>query len=271
MNLNLNEQLLRDTKDAHICIFIANLAAWLRTNIDKEKYEQRNIREGQCWSYNSIKDFKNYFDFWSIKNIRTIIKHCEQQGLIIISNFNKHKYDKTSWYTLTDKALQYYPILKEKIHTRASSIPINTDLSETANGKSGNGKPIPENLNSLSSSITTNTTISGSKSKSVELMQDLIAVYRQEFPNNPQPHPRVIATSLHKTLQTLIKGWPGLDPQGKKLEVDAFRRYLSLLRTSAPKFSLGEYTTKDGNKKKNGMETFCRWNTVIKFLEGAYS
>ncbi len=109
------------------------------------------------------------------------------------------------------------------------------------------------------------------KQSSVEMMRQLIEVYRQEFPDNPQPHPTLISTSLHKTLSTLIKRWPEADPKGHPLDAETFQRYLEHLRLSAPKFSLGEYVTKDGNKKKNNMETFCRWNTFVKFLENQYS
>jgi hypothetical protein len=264
MNLNLNEQLLRDTKDAHICIFIANLASWLRYNAAKENPSDRNYFEGRYWSYNTIKDFVNYFNFWSIKNIRTIIKHCEDEGLILISTFNRKKYDQTLWYTLTDKALEYYPVLKELFCTA---------LPEVANGNAGSGKPIPENTTHCSNNtITTNSSsTSKSKEKNVNIYRELIDVYRTEFPNNPQPHPKVISTSLQKTLQTLVKRWHELDPESKPLTPDTFRRYLMALKSLAPKFSLGEYETPNGNRKKNSLETFARWNTVVKFLENQYS
>jgi hypothetical protein len=109
------------------------------------------------------------------------------------------------------------------------------------------------------------------KQSSGELLHLLIDCYRREFPNNPQPHARVISTSLQKTLQSLIKRWPELDPNGNPLTPELFGRYLYLLRTTAPKFSLGEYETQSGNRKKNGLETFARWNTVVKFMENQYS
>ncbi len=109
------------------------------------------------------------------------------------------------------------------------------------------------------------------KGSPTEALMQYIDVYREIFPNNPQPHKRVIATSLQKTLSTLIKRWPELDPEGKPLTVESFTRYLSLLKTTAPKFSLGEYVTDDGNRRKNSLETFCRWNTIVKFLENQYS
>lgn len=128
------------------------------------------------------------------------------------------------------------------------------------------------NTNSKSCDSLETATPVNRKKPSIEL-RSLINIYCEIFPDNPQPHPRVISTTLQKTLQTLIKKWPTADPTGnqKPFNLESFRRYLEQLRYGAPKFSLGEYTTKDGNIKKNNMETFCRWNTFVQFLEGKYS
>ena len=265
MNLTINEQLMNDTKDANLCIFIANLSTWIKFNASKKDPEERNFHEGRYWSYNTIQDFVKYFGFWSTKNIRTIIANCIKLDLITTNTFNKKKYDNTIWYSLTDKGLSYYPVLRDLILNR---------LADSGKSLADSGNAIPEELNSLSSNNTITTTSSSnskSKTKPKELMQEMIQAYREIFPDNPQPHPRTIATSLQKTLQTLIKRWPEADPDKKPFDIAGFKRYLNGLRTFAPKFSLGEYETKDGNKKKNNMETFCRWNTFVKFLEDQYS
>jgi hypothetical protein len=108
------------------------------------------------------------------------------------------------------------------------------------------------------------------KQPSVELME-LIDIYREEFPNNPQPHKTLISTSLGKTLQTLIKRWPEAEPNNLPLNLESFRRYMKALKELSPRFALNEYETPDGRRKKNRLETFTRWNTFVKFLEGAYS
>ena len=263
---------MSDTKgDAEVCIFIANLASWLNTNYSKDNPDHRNFHEGRYWSYNSYPEFSKYFGFWSAKVVRTIISRALKLGLIMIGNFNKKKYDNTNWYTLSDKALDYYPVLKGKL--------LNTP-AQTVSTPAQMGRPIPEDLNSLRSNINITTSESCdspaaatkvSKKNNLELMWGMIAAYRETFPDNPQPHPRVISTTLQKTLQTLIKRWPELDPEGKPITVESFSRYLRLLYDTAPKFSRGEYVTESGNKKKNNLETFARWNTIVKFLENSYS
>ncbi len=261
MNLTINEQLMNDTKDANLCIFIANLATWIKFNARKDTPSQRNFHEGRYWSYNSIQELVRYFGFWSTKNIRTIIANCIKLDLITTSSFNKKKYDTTLWYTLTDKGLDYYPHVRGLVLNR---------LADSGKPLADSGKPIPE-LHYHSSNIITTNSLSSSKSKVNELMRELIQVYREEFPNNPQPHATLISTSLEKVLCTLIKRWPEADPHKGAITPEGFRLYMKGLKQLSPKFSLGEYVTKDGNTKKNSMETFCRWNTFVKFLEDQYS
>lgn len=257
MNLTINEQLMIDTKDANICIFVANLAGWIRTNARKDTPNQRNIHEGRCWSYNSIQEFVRYFGFWSTKNIRTIIANCIKLDLITTSTFNKKKYDNTLWYSLTDKGLDYYPHVRDLVLDR---------LADSGKTLADSGKPIPE-LPYQSSINTTNS----SKPKGNELIKELIQVYREEFPNNPQPHPKVISTSLEKVLRGLIKRWPEAAPDSTPISTQAFRNYLQYLKSNCPQFALGEWENANGKRKKNGLETFARWNTFVKCLEGAYS
>lgn len=109
------------------------------------------------------------------------------------------------------------------------------------------------------------------KPKKEDLIPELIQVYREELPDNPQPHKTLLSTSLKKVLATFIKRWPEVTPDKKPLTVEAFRKYLQALKVCAPNFTLKAYETKEGRVKKNGLETFCRWDTLVKFLEEQYS
>lgn len=277
MIANVTEQLWIDF-GLDSAVFLDYIAFWLKGNAANK--QQRNFHEGRYWTYNTLDALHTIFPGWSKDTIRGIIRKCVKNGLLIISNFNKKKYDRTSWYTLTDKAIEYYPKLSE-IMQRLADNPGGVSLGEIPTASGEIPTPIPKLL--PTSSNNTITTISESddsgatatktskQKNTLELMWQMIAAYRQIFPDNPQPHDRVISTSLQRTLQALIKRWHELDPQGKPFSLDMFTRYLSMLREGAPKFSLSEYTTKQGNKKKNNMLTFCRWDTVVKFLENQYS
>jgi hypothetical protein len=96
------------TYSVNTAIFVQQLAQWTFVNLANN----RNIHDGHCWSYNSQEALSIIFPYWSRQNLRTIIKECLKNGLIIKGNYNKHRYDKTTWYALTEKGLTYFPELE---------------------------------------------------------------------------------------------------------------------------------------------------------------
>ena len=300
----------------NVALFLHHVKFWTFYNLANNK----NIHDGLCWTYNSLRAFQLIFPYWSKQTLETTISKCIKAGLIKKGNYNKTKYDRTSWYALTYEAYQYYdellnnefkdllfasgnkefhflksrnqlpenkqPIPDTKTNTKTNTTSESCDsesprqstpLRESDDSPAAAGISAYAEINraekqanlSCSSKAAKTSRLAVEKQKG--LMLELINVYREVFPNNPQPHKTLISTSLQKTLQTLIKRWPDADPAGHAISSEAFRRYLVALKASAPNFSLNEYETRDGNKKKNGMETFCRWNTFVKFLERQYS
>lgn len=81
-------------------ILLDNLDFW----IAKNKANDVNFYEGRYWTYNSTKAFKELLPYASEKQIITALKKLENEGLIIVSNFNKSPYDRTKWYALSDRA-----------------------------------------------------------------------------------------------------------------------------------------------------------------------
>ena len=257
-------------------VFLDFIAHWLHLNSSNR--QPRNFHEGRYWTYNTLDALHSIFPGWPKETIRNIIRKSVKNGLLIVSNFNKKKYDRTNWYTLSDLALKYYPKLAHLIQQPADN-PGGVSCGDFTAGSGKFTAPIPNT--STTGSINTNTTSESNdsapaapKSKKQEvndLMRELIDIYRQEFPDNPQPHAKLISTSLDKVLRGLIKRWPEADPYNKPLTPDAFRQYMKALKSIAPKFALGAYETKSGRLKKNGLETFCRWDNFVKFLEEQYS
>lgn len=268
--------------DPNIAIFIQSIAYWTHNNLTNK----RNLIDGHCWSFNTLEALCETFTYWSKRQLETVIKNAIKSGLLIKGNHNQTKYDRTCWYALSHDAYRFFPELCQEhfIKRLYDSISPNCEMeyAEWRNRFTQNVTPIPTTKTITKSNTITNsesvdspaaaaTGAPAKKSKPNLALLQLIDVYRDVFPDNPQPHPRVIATNLQKTLSTLVKRWPELDPNGNPLTLETFRTYLQMLRDKAPKFSLGEYITDNGNKKKNNLETFTRWNTVVKFLENQYS
>ncbi len=93
-------------------IFLNNMAFWIQKNQGNE----RHFYDGRYWTYNSQKAFSELFPYWSRQNIRTIIKSCIDQDLIIKGNYNKISYDQTQWYAFTESGLKLFPLLRSGLN-----------------------------------------------------------------------------------------------------------------------------------------------------------
>jgi len=122
-------------------IFLNNMAYWIHKNMANEKH----YHEGRHWTYNSVDAFKELFRYWSTRTLRTVIQSCIKNKLILTGNFNKQGYDRTTWYALTDKALELFPWVKKPVEPASDLIcqKRQMDLSKTTNGFVKNDKPIP--------------------------------------------------------------------------------------------------------------------------------
>lgn len=81
-------------------IILQQMHYWLNPNFNK------NFIEGRYWVYNSYEDWQGQFKFWSKNTIRRAIASLEEQGLLIISNFNQNRFDHSKWYSINYKKLQ---------------------------------------------------------------------------------------------------------------------------------------------------------------------
>lgn len=75
-------------------IILQQVNYWVFENSEKKK----NFRDGYYWSYNTFGKWQEQFPFWSVSTIKRAIKSLEKSGLLISSNFNKIKQDRTKWY-----------------------------------------------------------------------------------------------------------------------------------------------------------------------------
>jgi len=116
-------------------IFLKNIHFW----IDKNKANGSNKHEDKTWTFNSVKAFCQLFPYFSEKQIRTITEKVESAGFVEVGCFNKINYDKTKWYTLTQK---YYDLYAECLNKEAKSLCPNgqMDMTKKANGYDHKGK-----------------------------------------------------------------------------------------------------------------------------------
>ena len=78
-------------------IMYNNIKFWC--DLNKKNKSEKHLRDGRYWTYNSVTQFCEIFPFWSHAQIKRIVKNLVDKGFIIKGQFNRMRYDKTSWYT----------------------------------------------------------------------------------------------------------------------------------------------------------------------------
>ncbi len=80
-------------------VMLSNIYFWVKKNTENNiNYEQEKY-----WTYNPISKFVEQYPFWSEGQIRRILSNLERKQYIETGSFNKLGFDKTKWYTVTEK------------------------------------------------------------------------------------------------------------------------------------------------------------------------
>ena len=108
-------------------IIIQQIHYWLQ----KSNHEH----EDKPWIYNSISSWQKQFPFWCTKTIQRTIKSLKAKGLIETGNFNKLKFDKTTWYTISYDQLELLLQPEKKVMPKCP-----TDVDNMSNT---DGQPVP--------------------------------------------------------------------------------------------------------------------------------
>lgn len=89
--LVVNVELAR-TIGLNEAIVLQQVSYWL------EKSDK--VYDGKPWTYNSMVDWQKQFPFWSLDTVKRTFTSLEKMELLVTSNFNKAKFDRTKWYTI---------------------------------------------------------------------------------------------------------------------------------------------------------------------------
>ena len=83
-------------------IIVHNFYFWLRKNIANEKH----LHNGRYWTYNSNNAFTKLFPYINKTKIFRVLKHLEEEGLLIKGCFNQDARDRTLWYAFSDNGIE---------------------------------------------------------------------------------------------------------------------------------------------------------------------
>lgn len=125
-------------------VILQNIWYWVRKN----EANETNYYDGNYWTYNSTKAFKELFPYLSQKQIETALKKLRDEGIIETGNYNAVKYDRTLWYAVTEKGKSILQNGCDAFDEKGKCIlPVGEmHLTKEGNGFDSEVKPIP-NIN----------------------------------------------------------------------------------------------------------------------------
>ena len=85
-------------------VFLHNLMFWVRVN----RSNGVNFKDGRWWSYNTFEGLAQLMPWWTAKQIRAVVKNCEEKGALLVGDFNENRQLRTLWYSPSDAVLQVY-------------------------------------------------------------------------------------------------------------------------------------------------------------------
>ena len=83
----------------HGAIIFDHLWFWVQNN----KADGRNQIEGRYWTFASCRELQEKFPYMTTRQIQYALKKLIDCGLILTGCFNTRGYDRTTWYTVSDK------------------------------------------------------------------------------------------------------------------------------------------------------------------------
>lgn len=108
-------------------VILENIAHWVFRN----QVSNKNYFDGHYWTYNSNAAMAELFPYMNARQVRYALDALKKAGLILAGNYNKNRYDRTLWYTVSDYCAEKY--FSEIVH-----------LTKTTNGTGESVQPIPD-------------------------------------------------------------------------------------------------------------------------------
>jgi hypothetical protein len=145
---------------------------WIRHN----EANGKNFYEGKYWTFNSTKAMEKMFPFFNMWKIGRITKKLVDDGYLVTGNFNKLPFDRTLWYTLSEKGEQ---LMKYACHDFVESQSDALQNCKMSSSENAQPIPVPTNNKNNNSSIGNNEKLQ----KDAEY-EGLFAIFYNAYPKH---------------------------------------------------------------------------------------
>lgn len=114
----------------------------------KNAANNKNVRDGLVWTYNSRKAFAEIFPYWSSDKIGRTLRKMEDLGHIVSNNYNSSGYDRTKWYAISAQCIVQFPQLHcADLHNgvcrTAQPIPVLNTVNDQVDNGNADAQPGP--------------------------------------------------------------------------------------------------------------------------------
>lgn len=135
-------------------VIYAYLAYWCEQN----RQSGTNEQDGSFWTYHSVRELQETFDYLSVGQIRRGLDTLINNGLVKVGCYNKIGIDRTKWYAVVNSDLS---------KTTNGLSNLKNGLLNTANGLSNSANAFVENDKAIPiiSTLSSNSYINTNKSK----------------------------------------------------------------------------------------------------------
>lgn len=80
----------------------------IERTINKHSANGENFHKGRYWIYGSSKAFAEIFTYLSRQQIARALNRLVDDGWLLKDNFNANSFDRTNWYSLSDKFISEF-------------------------------------------------------------------------------------------------------------------------------------------------------------------
>ena len=111
-----------------------NIANWIFHN----ETNGTNLQQGEHWTYNSAAAFSEQFPELTPDQVRRALEKLRDAGFIKVGNYNKNRFDRTSWYAIGENGRAAYEaqFCGKRFSKTAASITKNRRI-HSANSQNG--------------------------------------------------------------------------------------------------------------------------------------
>lgn len=77
------------------------------SEVERNKADGVNFHDGTYWTFGSARELSEAFPYLSPKQINLALKKLEGKGLIATGNYSRTPFDRTKWYSVTEKGYSF--------------------------------------------------------------------------------------------------------------------------------------------------------------------